>query len=193
MTEGDPADVSTNEIEVRPASLRLMLSDFVLIDTFRGFYDFGHRDMGEEPAHKPLINAKWQYDWQSDKLTLHGQEIDPGTLQIAPTSNRDDTERSHVDHEYFIIYMMQEIFEPLFAAIQRDDIEKAVLVLSAEPHDKVDDRFRLVFGNIELTHRQAIQSETPKESISDVTKRLERVLYLIVGLLILIAIELWRR
>jgi hypothetical protein len=85
MTEDatPPTDASVNGTEIRPAHLSLSLSDFVLIDTFQGFYVFGDRILETEPAHKPLINANWKYDWQSDKLTLHGREIEPGTLQIS--------------------------------------------------------------------------------------------------------------
>jgi hypothetical protein len=88
---------------------------------------------------------------------------------------------------------MENLFFPLFAAIQRDDIEKGRLVLNAEPHDRLDDRFRLVFGEIDITHWQALQTEAPKETLSDLAKRLDRLLYIVIGSLVLIALELWRK
>jgi hypothetical protein len=186
MAERYPTeDVSADKTEPRPVSLSLILSDFVLVERFRGFYEDGHRYTEVESAHMPFINGKWKYDKGSPKLTLLGNEIEPGDLHISPTSSRDDTKRSHIDHEYVVIYMMENVFRPLSLAIQCRDIEEALLRASAETNDVLDGRYKLLFGRIEIVHRPVAQSEAPAaaqeaptagQSEAEANKRIERKL-----------------
>jgi hypothetical protein len=185
----DQQDPPPGAAESKPAYLRLALSDFTVIDLFRGFYEHGERYLEFEPEHRAIINAKWKHDWHSEKLFLDGHEIEPHIVQFALTANREDTEKSRADHEFLVVYMMKDVFWPLVKVIQRGDIERATLILRAEPHDKLDDRLRLVFGNLEITHKELAE----KKGLSDVEKRFEYILYGIGMLLILILLELWRK
>jgi hypothetical protein len=78
----DAAEASAVDVECEPMTLRLVLSDLTMVETFRGFYEYGDRDMEVEPAHRVMIKAKWKNVWyeygRSDqRFLLGGKEIDP--------------------------------------------------------------------------------------------------------------------
>jgi hypothetical protein len=78
----DAAEASAVDVECEPMTLRLVLSDLTVVETFRGFYEYGDRDMEVEPAHRVMIKAKWKNVWyeygRSDqRFLLGGKEIDP--------------------------------------------------------------------------------------------------------------------
>jgi hypothetical protein len=173
----------------KPTYLRLTLSDFTIMDRFRGFYEYGERYLESKPEYRAIINAKWKYDSGSEKLLLHGNEIKPQIVQFLPTTNRIDTERSCADDQFLVIYMMEDVFWQLVNVIRRGDIERAILILRAEPHRKLADRLSLIFGNIDITHKELAE----KNTLSKVGKRFEHILYGIGCLLLLILLALWHK
>jgi len=174
----------------KAASLRLALSDFVVIDRFQGFYEYGRRDRENKQGHTAIINAKWKHGLQSDKIFLSGMEITTEAIvQFIPTTDRADTERSWADQEALVVFMMEDVFWPLVKAVQRSDVQQVILTLRAEPHEQLDDRLHLVFGNIEISHKNI----TEQGGLSEMVRRFEYILYAIGVMLIMILFELYRR
>src|SRR5262249_59298834 len=92
----------------------------------------------------------------------------------------------------FACYLTEKVFDPLLDAIRCGDIEEATVILEAEPHDKIENVWRLIFGTIQIQHSSVPatkQSPLPNTAL----KRLESLLYAIFIALVLILIELWRR
>jgi hypothetical protein len=190
----DQQDVPPRTPDSKPANLRLALSDFEVIDIFQGFYEYGLHHHETKAGHKAIINAKWKHGLQSDNILLNGKEITPeAVVQFLLTRDCEDTKRSWADHEFLVIYLIEDVFWPLVKAVQRDDIELARLILRAEPYDQLADRLRLVFGNLEITHKEIHKEFTEKRGLSEVEKRFEYILYGIGAVLIMILLELYRR
>jgi hypothetical protein len=61
---------ATAEVESKPRHLTLALSDFSLIEGFRGFYERGGGDYEVEPRHSVAIRAKWRHVASSEKIFL---------------------------------------------------------------------------------------------------------------------------
>jgi hypothetical protein len=182
---------ATAEIERKPRALDLALFDFTLIDTFRGFYEFGFRDIEVESAHQVRVNAKWRHVARSEKIFLAGDEIDPENtpLQICAASSKDATERSRANHDGLVVYLIEDVFSALVGTVARGDIKGARMQLQTEPRDGTSPR--LVFGSLAIT---SYHRESPGDPVQvPLPRELKRLLYVIIGLLVAILVQLWHR
>jgi len=93
--------------------------------------------------------------------------------------------------------MMESVFIPLVKAVQCGEIETATLNLGAELHERVQDRLRLTFGQLEIRHQKVYQREHISELVRRLeyvmTKRIEQILYAILMVLIITLLILWNR
>jgi hypothetical protein len=172
---------ATAEIERKPRTLDLALCDFTLIETFRGFYEFGWRDHEVESRHQVNINAKWRHVARSEKIYLAGDAIDPETtlFWISAASRKDATDKSHASHYGLTVYLIEDVFSALVDTVARGDIKGAEMQLQTEPWDGT--RHRLVFGSLRITSHR-------RESLADpvhvpLPRELKRLLYVIIWLL----------
>jgi hypothetical protein len=184
---------ATAEVESKPRHLTLALSDFSLIEGFRGFYEGGGGDYEVEPRHSVAIRAKWRHVASSEKIFLAGDEIDPETTFVffSAASSKDSADKSHASHHGLSVYLIEDVFSALIDTVVRGDIKEAMAWVRTEPRDSVWGP-RLLFGELEtISHRR----ESPADPVHvPIPKELKRLLYLIIGLLgAILLVQLWQR
>jgi hypothetical protein len=152
----DTEQTGTSET-AKPIYLRLALSDFTVSETIRGSYQLGDRRFPVEPEAMAFINAKWKPAWDSDKLILNGEEIEPTDIQFSPAKEREDTELSFANHSVFAVRLTEDTFAALRRAVEREDIATATFIGSAEHHPMHDGALRVNFGSLSLEHRKKVE------------------------------------
>jgi hypothetical protein len=189
----DAAEASAVDVECEPMTLRLVLSDLTVVETFRGFYEYGDRDMEVEPAHRVMIKAKWKNVWyeygRSDqRFLLGGKEIDPEMtpLLLGAASSKDDAERSQASHSGLYVNIIEGVFSAFVDTVRRGEVEGATMDLRTEPWENASGkRHRLVFGNLEVTNRRRVD----RQQVAGLLRQQVWLLYVIIGLLIAILLR----
>jgi hypothetical protein len=157
--------------------LELALSDFSLIEGFGGFYSRGG-SYEAEPFHRVTILAKWRHLARSEKIYHSGYEIDLEETHffISAASNKDATDASCAYHNGLQVYLIEDVFSALVDAVARGDVKEARTWLRTE---------------LEITsHRR----ESPADPVHvPIPKELKRLLYVIIGLLVAVLVQLWLR
>jgi hypothetical protein len=193
----EPQSAETADLEREPMTLHLVLSDFTLIETFQGFYDYGERDMEIEPAHRITIKAKWKnvshQSGRPDRWLLLGErEINPeiAPLLMRAAVSKDEAEKSHASHHGLFVNIAEDVFSALVATVRRGEIEEAMMLLQAEPpwEGALGIRHRLVFGNLEVTSR--VRVDRWRQTVVGLLKQSAWPLYVIIGLLVAILLRL---
>jgi hypothetical protein len=183
-------------VEAQPLHLYLTLSDFTVHEDWSGFYMLGMREVKQEPEHRVFINARWRYRRDSDKLVINDTELEPPVLHISPSNDSDVIERDHARHEFIVLHVVDKLFAALLDAVRRNDIEEAEIILQGHPNEgRIALGVPITFGTLRLRHAPVHATDAPKKIAppDPARKRLENVLLGILIVLIVIAVELWRR
>jgi hypothetical protein len=185
-------------LETSPLRLRLTLTDFTVIESFRGLYEFGSRLIEGEPGHGAFIRAQSRYARDSDKIPGQ-EEFGPNIVELLLAKDGTYSKYDRVLDQSFVIYLVTEIFLPLLEAVRRNDIEDADVMLEAEPHEEHENVLRLIFGTIRIRYApvSVIKKHHPFAILQNTEKMLNGIwntLYMILVVLIFILIDLlWRK
>lgn len=137
--------------DAKQTHVRFKLRDLTIIDQFICYSEYG---MEAEPAHKVLVHAKGDYDLQSDKLELDGQQIELDSIQIQAVSTKEDCLKSNARRGHISIYMIDHVFSS-FVELLRGGTQtgEIVMMLSARPLDGHPEILRISFDGIDLTRK----------------------------------------
>jgi len=151
--------------------------------------------MESEPRHEVLVNAKGEYDSESEKLTLNGRELDVGHIQFSGVFTKEDGLKNFAHRNYIAIRMIDNVFAPFVERLRRNtQTGEIVMTLYAQQHQEFADMIRLSFDGIQVTSSAgaAIKDQTLRDrrlsQLADHMRRSERLLFaiaVIVGLIFL--------